>query len=340
MSALRFAISIAIFVCSMVAGVFVVSALSPVSAEIQSNLSVGALGWIEPKSRVIKIGAPNLLEGARVDVLKIEEGDKVHKGQVLGFFSTHQKNSAAYDVAQASLELAQANLKKVQLGSKQSDIISQEQIVQSLRASEEAAYKEFIRMETLYKEQLAAKSSFDLAKAHKDNLVAKRKSAEATLASLKEIRPDDVVIAEAQVKVSQSELAVAKANLELSTIVAPIDGEVLTIYSRNSEAVGDFGVLDMANLDVIDVVAEIDETDIINVQKGKKAEVFIPGMDIRLNGIVRDIGGQIKRNNVLDSDNTQILDTRIIEVRIELDSSKNEIVRRLINKKVRVKILP
>lgn len=302
--------------------------------------AIGALAWVEPKSRVLKIGAPNMLEGARVERLDIQEGDYVKKGQILGVFSTYNKNKASFEAAQANLKLALATLEKVKTGNKKSDILAQKQTAISLRADEDSAQKEFLRLESLYKDQLISKSQYDTAKANQERLSAQRKAAEATLESLEQVRPDDLSIAESQVAVARSEVEVAKANLDLSTIFSPIDGTIITIYARSSESVGDNGVLDVADLKVMDVVAEIDENDILRVKKGQKAKISIPGIDVEIQGTVRDLGGQIKKNSIVDFNSSQILDTRVVEVRIELDKSQNEITGRLINKKARARIIP
>ncbi|HAJ89802.1 MAG TPA: hypothetical protein DCM27_02120 [Rhodospirillaceae bacterium] len=301
---------------------------------------IGALAWIEPKSRVLKIGAPNLLEGARVERLDVQDGDTVKKGQILGIFSTYNKNKASFEAAQANLKLALATMEKVKTGNKKSDILAQKQTAISLRADENSAQKEFLRLERLYTDQLISKSQYDAAKANHERLSAQRKAAEATLESIEQIRPDDLSIAEAQVAVARSEVEVAKANLDLSTIFSPIDGTIITIYARSSESVGDNGVLDIADLKVMDVVAEIDENDILRVKKGQKATISIPGINAELQGTVRDLGGQIKKNSVVDFNSSQMLDTRVVEVRIELDKSQNEITGRLINKKARARIIP
>lgn len=301
-----------------------------------SGLNVGGLAWIEPKSHVIKLGAPNVMEGARVEELYVGEGGQVQKGQAIGTFSTYTKNKASLEVAEANLALAKADLVRVKAGNKQSDIASQGQTVQSMKASEDAAVKEYHRLEELYKQQLASKSQYDVAKAEMDGAIAKRKAAEQSLTSIKSVRPDDVAIAETKVKVAESEVAVAKANLDLSTIVAPISGTILTIYAHNGESVGDPGVLDLADLTTIDAVTEVDENDILKLAKGQKAEVRIAGLDNPVKGEVREIGGQIKRNSLLDSaDPSRMLDTRVIEVRIELNKDQNELISRLINKKAR-----
>lgn len=312
---------------------------SPTSTSATDNLNVGGLAWIEPKSRVIKLGAPNVMEGARIEVLYIKEGDVVQKGQAIGIFSTYHKNKAAVEVAESNLALAIADADRVKAGNKRTDISAQNQAVRSLSASESAAVKEFQRLQKLYDEELASKSQYDVAKANMDSAIAERKSAEETLSGLKWVRPDDVAIAEAKVNVAKSELSVAKANLALSAIFAPIDGTILTIHAREGESVGDIGILDIADLSIIDAVTEVDENDILKIAKGQHAEIKITGIDIKITGTVREISGQIKRNSVLDSsDPSKMLDTRVLEVRIELDKNQNHLVSRLINKKARAVI--
>lgn len=306
----------------------------------EQNFNVGGLAWIEPQSRVIKLGAPNMLEGARVEELSIKEGDTVTQGQVIGTFSSHSKNKAELDVAKANLELAKANLARVQAGNTQSDISSQKQIVLSLRANEEEAYKSYKRYKELYESQVASKSQYDTAKAAMGNVSARRKAAEESLASLELVRPDDLAIAQSQVEVALSQVKAAEANVKLSSIISPISGTVLTVYARSGEAVGDLGVLDVADLTSIDAVMEVDEDDVLKISPDMPAEVRITGVEPHVTGTVREIGGQIKTNSLTDAAQpSRILETRVIEVRIGLDKSRNDILSRLINKKVRAIIM-
>ena len=316
------------------------SAFAQIHTDQKTDLYIGALAWIEPKSRVLKIGVPNPLEGARVEELQVEEGETVKKGQILGILSTYKKNEAAVKVAEANLSLAKANFMKVKSGNKASDILSQKQVVESLKATEDAATKDFQRTEALFQDHLVSKSEYDRVKANRDSLISQRKSAESALSSLSQVRPDDIDIAKANVAVAEAQLAVAKADFNTSMLVAPIDGTILTIYSRNFEAIGNDGALDIANLDTIDAVAEVYESDILRVKKGQKAEVFVTEIGDTFTGIVREVGRQVKRNDITNPDSSQILETRIVEVRIELDQSKKDILDHLIHKKVRAKIFP
>lgn len=340
----RYKIAMGLLLGGVLLTVFLKNPTSPQASQLsetaESRLNIGGLAWIEPQSRVIKLGAPNLLEGARVEELFIKEGDKVERGQSIGVFSTYAKNKADLDVAQANLVLAKANFARVQAGNTRSDIASQRQIVKSLRASEDEATKAFKRFKELYESQVSSKSQFDAAKAAMENAQARRKAAEETLASLELVRPDDLAISQSQVDVALAQVKAAQASVDLSTIIAPIGGTVLTVYARNGEAVGDLGVLDIADLGSIDGVMEVDENDILRVAVGMPAEVRIAGVEPAVSGKVREIGGQIKQNSLTDSSQpSRILETRVVEVRIGLDTSRNDVLKRLINKKVRAIVL-
>lgn len=301
---------------------------------------IGALAWVEPSSRILRISTPSMVEGGKVDELYVKEGQTVQKGEVMGVFATYAKSKASYDVAEANLNLAKANLEKVKLGNKSSDILSQKQRVDSLRAAEISAAAEYNRIAKLYVSDLVSKSQHDAAKAEKDRTKSERLAAESTLTSVRTVRPDDIKIAESEVKAKEAELNLAQTNVDLAMIVAPIDGTVLTIHTRSGEAVGDLGILDLADLNSIDAVAEVDERDILRVKVGQSAEALIDTLSAPVPGKVREIGGQVKRNAILDSNPSQPLDTRIIEVRIELDPKYNDKLKHMINMKIKARITP
>ncbi len=301
---------------------------------------IGALAWVEPSSRILRISTPSMVEGGKIDELYVSERQEVKKGEVLGVFATYAKAKASYDVAEANLMLAKANLEKVKLGNKSSDILSQEQRAESIKAAEVSAAANFDRIEKLFAQNLVSKTQYDTALAEKQRLKLERLSAESTLTSIKTVRPDDVKIAESEVKAREAELNLAQTNVDLAMIVAPIDGTILTIRSRSGEAVGDAGILDLADLTRIDAVAEVDERDILRVKVGQSAQALIDGLKTPVPGKVREIGGQIKRNAILDSNPAQPLDTRIVEVRIELDPSYNEQLKHMINMKIKAQITP
>lgn len=62
--------------------------------------------------------------------------------------------------------------------------------------------------------------------------------------------------AEMRVKVAKANLAAAQADLALSEVRAPIDGQVLTIYTRAGERVGPEGIAMLGRTDELYAIAD------------------------------------------------------------------------------------
>ena len=69
--------------------------------------------------------------------------------------------------------------------------------------------------------------------------------------------------------VAAAALQRAQAELQLSMVRAPIDGQVLEIHAREGERVDEFGILELGDTSVMYAVAEVYETDIGRVQVGQ-----------------------------------------------------------------------
>ena len=85
--------------------------------------------------------------------------------------------------------------------------------------------------------------------------------AEATLQRLLVPRPEDLAVAGTEVVAAEAAVAKARADATLSRVVAPIGGTILKIYARPGDQVGGDGLLDMADLTRLDIVADVYETD-------------------------------------------------------------------------------
>ncbi len=142
--------------------------------------------------------------------------------------------------------------------------------------------------------------------------------------------------AELGVRVAEANLSAAGARLELTRIRAPIRGLILEIHTRPGERAAEEGVLEMGDTAKMVAVAEVYETDIGAVEKGQRARITSPALDGPLLGVVASIGLKIGRMDALDSDPIAKTDARVVEVRIELDSS--ETVAALTNLLVEVEI--
>ncbi len=157
------------------------------------------------------------------------------------------------------------------------------------------------------------------------------------LSSVREVRPTDIQLAEAQLQTAIVNVKRAEVDLDLAQVRAPIDGQVIKINTKTGEVVSlDNGVIDLGNTNQMYVVAEIYETDIGRVKVGQSAAIESEAFAGEITGKVESIGLRIAKNDVLGTDPAAKTDVRVIEVKIKLDDSKQ--VSGLTNLQVRVKI--
>jgi len=140
------------------------------------------------------------------------------------------------------------------------------------------------------------------------------------------------------VKAAEAALTAADAMVALSTVVAPQRGQVLYVHASPGERIGVEGVIELGRTDRMYAVAEVYETDIINVKEGQKARVRSPALPEPVSGRVESIGLKVGRMDVLGLDPVAEADARVIEVKILLDDAAA--VSHLTNLQVEVEITP
>ncbi len=87
-----------------------------------TRTSVTALGRLTPQGEVIKLSAPSASEGARIEILQVEEGDRVSQGQIIAVLDTRDRLQAILQQADKEVKVKQAELAKVQAGAKTGQI--------------------------------------------------------------------------------------------------------------------------------------------------------------------------------------------------------------------------
>lgn len=280
-----------------------VAAKQAVAEGIGNNEGVGALGRLEPRSRVIRVSHDAGPEGARVETLHVAEGQEVKAGDVIVTFSDHGRKAAALETA------------KSQIGVIEGRISAQE-------AERKTSEREYERYRVLAKSSAVSVARKDEAENRFTQAIANIKALNAELDSAR----SQVKLAEEEVKQTQ--------------VTAPIDGTILKIHTWQGERVGDKGVAEMANLKQLDAVAEVYERDIARVKEGQSAEIIISGIDQPITGKVREVGFQVFKNDLNDTDPLANRDNRVIEVRITIPEESALALRNMIYRQVDVRILP
>ncbi len=234
-------------------------ALAEAGCSLDAKLGIGALGRIEPRSRVIKISHNAGPEGARVEQIFFQETDQVKAGDTLAILSDHLKKKAQVEAARARIKVLEAQ-----------------------RAVEQAALafnkREYLRYQSL---EHSSATSVSLAD-------AKRLALEQSGIHLKRLS--------AEITQAQSELKINAAELNNT------QGTLLKIFARPGERIGDKGVLEMADLTELDVVAEVYESDLLRIKSGQSGCIHAVGFKRPYQAQVRELGFLVRKNDLNDTD--------------------------------------
>jgi HlyD family secretion protein len=231
---------------------------------------VSASGKIQPQ-RLVNISADTM---GRVTDLRVEEGQRVQKGQFL--LQIDPRNlTTAYNQTQASLAAARSQMESLRVS------------IESTKTALKQAQDQFARQQQLFKQGLTPKETLDNA----ENLVRMRQS---------DVTSQERQIETQRLRMTQEQATVENAKLNLSKvrIESPItgiitrrnieEGETVVIGTMNNAGTV---LLTVADMSVIEAEVEVDETDIPNVKLGQKAKVTIDAMGGKsFQGKVTEIG--------------------------------------------------
>jgi HlyD family secretion protein len=165
-------------------------------------------------------------------------------------------------------------------------------------------------------------------------------SARGTLSKISEVRPVDVKTAAA--KVNRSIAAARRAEIELAqaSVRSPVAGQILEIFAKPGEVVKDNGLVNLGQTDRMQVVAEVDQSNIARIRTGQAAILTSEAFAGELRGTVNEIGLAVSRQNTFSNQPGENLDRRVIKVRISLNPEDSKRVAGLTNLQVQVAIQP
>ncbi|MEM8873263.1 MAG: efflux RND transporter periplasmic adaptor subunit [Planctomycetota bacterium] len=244
---------------------------------------VSAPGQLEP-SEEVQISART---SARIQELLVEEGDSVKAGDVL------VRLDATDLQAVLRARKAQYASQEVDIAVNTARLDAVEAAIDADRARLEEAERDLNRKRALFESADISMAEVERAEAMFTQNSAQLRSAEKQLAA-------DRASLEAQrfrLAVAQADIDRAEDELSYTVITTPIDGTVTQINGEVGEVVvvgtmNNAGtmILEVADLDEMEVVAQIDEQDVAEVKAGQTAEVFIDAYgDRTFNGTVRSV---------------------------------------------------
>ena len=229
------------------------------------------LATVERGDITSRVSAPGRVQAAstvnisaevpgRIEKLLVAEGDSVSRGQVLlrlddsQYRSRVAQASAALRSARANLELARARLEKIK---------KDKERLEALRARDLASEDAVEKAATDYRVQQA-------------QVDARREELERLKAALMD-RKDDLEKTEYRAPVSG---IVSRLNVK--------EGEIVVVGTMNNPGTV---ILTIADLSLMEVKAEVDETDVVQVAPGQKAKISVDALpDTSFAGTVASVG--------------------------------------------------
>ncbi len=301
-------------------------------------IGVSALGRLSPQGEVIKVAPVSGADGGRVDRLLVDVGQWVKAGQVVAILDPYRRREAAVLQAQAQVGVSRAKLAQVNAGPKPEDVRAQEALISRSDAEVRAAERDLGRTSILLKRAAGSRQDLDDQTLKYEQSRDSLDQAKAQLEAMKAIRPADIKVAEAELIHAEAGLAVARADLEAAEVRSPIKGQVLRVHVWPGERVGDQGILEIGDTEVMHAVAEVYEQDVAKVSVGQKAKVRIPTLAADLIGEVVRKDLVVSRKVVFSNDPVADIDARVVEVRIRLSSADSAKVAGLSNARAEVVI--
>lgn len=180
--------------------------------------------------------------------LYVREGDSVKQGQVIGIIDNEDL------LANVNQSLAVVSSAKAQI------LVSEVELRDARRQMD--------RISKLSSEKVISQADFDVALTRVDKALA------------------NMELAKANLLVSESQAAKAKIDFDNSSIKAPFDGRVLNKNADIGEIVTPFGagleaksaVVTVADMDSLEVEADVSESNIANVKLGQKAFIALDSL--------------------------------------------------------------
>jgi len=233
--------------------------------------SINASGTIES----VNVTISSKTSGT-INKINFKEGDRVKKGDLLVEIS-HDLLDIQLRQSEAGVELANAQLKLLRSGARREDIKQSEDLVKQAKINMDLARQDKERAEELYRQDATTKKLYDDAIGRYDLTLTQYNSAKENLAKVKTIiRPEEIEQAQANLKKAVSMVDLLKQNIEDCKVYAPSDGFVSKKFVEEGEnAVMGGSLLRLSNLETVNLVIYIPETELAKVKLGQDADIKI-----------------------------------------------------------------
>ncbi len=298
---------------------------APVSVAHQTafeNAFVRASGLVKGRTEEIELRAR--LDEEISDV-RVARGQWVDKGTVLVCLNS-KSLSHERDLAEALLAVELATKDRLENGLRPSERDTYRREYEASLARYEHAEKSYARGVQLMESQALSHQSLD-------DLFSELEATRALAAAAKQrfetaqmpARDDELMAANGAVRAAQTRLKIAQLKLEYTQIVAPIDGQILSIEAEVGELTGpqsEEPLIVISDTKQLRVVAEIDEFDALRVQCGQLVDIHSDASEgIVASGRLTEIEPRMEPKRLLGQWAGERTDTSALRVWIDLQEA-------------------
>ncbi|PCI85857.1 MAG: ABC transporter permease [Hyphomicrobiales bacterium] len=298
--------------------------------------AVVALGRLIPKGDVITLALPFSASDARIETIPVHVGQWVEAGGILATLDNRTDLEFAVSAAVAQVAVSEAVLNQTRLSVAASQVETEATLVRA-KTEADVAETEMTRSRSLFDRGVATQAILDRAETTFRQAEQEVLSLRATVARFhagSEMAQADILLVERQLDAANVALAIARGNTEKAILRAPSAGTVLDIHVRPGERPGSNGVLDFGNTQQMTAEVEIYQNQISRISIGDAVRLSAEAFSQTLIGEVVEIGLEVGRQSIIDSDPAANTDARVITVTVQLDSPSTAVAGRFINLEV------
>lgn len=216
----------------------------------------------------------------RIDSMKVEEGQRVRKGELLYVLSTPEMNAKVLQ-AKAAQSAAAAQELKAYTGTRIQDIQAARDLYTQAEAGLTLARKNYERVKNLYTQGVVPAQRFDEATANLEASEAQAAAAKARYSlALEGARTEDKAAAVALTQQAAAAVAEVESYAADSHIYSPVDGEISSVIAEEGELVGNgYPVVTVIDMGDIWIEYNIKETLMSKIKMGKRFTAYVPALD-------------------------------------------------------------
>jgi len=285
------------------------------------RIVASAPGRVEPTSEERDLLATSI--GRLVYVA--DEGKKIAAGEIVAEIDNADLQ-AQLAAAEARIQMRASELERLMNGAREETRQQAQAAVAEAEANVNLAQAMLQRRRPLAASGAASIETLDHARADYDSAVARRWRLAEELALLNAPpRPEDVAIAKANLEMAKADADTLRASIERTRLRSPVDGMVLRRYRAEGETMSVQPATLIAvvgDISRLRVRADVDEADVARVAVGQKVWVAADAYgDRHFPGTVVTVGKRLGRKEIRTDEPTEKLDTKVLQVVIDLEGS-------------------